>query len=257
MHLWSGKQSLSWSPLECSSRLWELNKCVASCSLSLGSVPGVSIPWKALQTWYPLRRSQFLQENTFFFISEKSITELDCTTRAKEPFHNQHNQEFGSLPVQLSQQMCEHTPTPLWLRSGNEILLFSQIDFSYNYCTDPNGLHLGLRGLVWLRESSLPERHCKNILHSGDSRMGMTITCFRSGEKQDMASFYKWFSIGCTSRENQDITSSYKQVRMAVTKSQVNKILEASWLLHTFTSLYGLHVQCLFAQESHPFLFLT
>ena len=87
--------------------------------------------------------------------------------------------------------------------------------------------------------------------------MGMTITCFRSGEKQDMASFYKWFSIGCTSRENQDITSSYKQVRMAVTKSPVNKILEASWLLHTFTSLCGLHVQCLFAQESHPCLFPT
>ena len=73
----------------------EINPCVASCSLSAGTMQGGSIPWKALQNWSPLRRSLIWQEKSFFSISGKVAQSQVRTIRVKEPFHKHHKQEFG------------------------------------------------------------------------------------------------------------------------------------------------------------------
>ena len=155
MHLCSGKHPLHMSPLlEFSSRLWEIIQCVSSCSLSTGAMPGVSIPWKAL-TGSPTRGSLIWQENSFFSISEKISTELVHTTWEKEPIQRHHNQEFLSFPVQLYHQNFERTQAWIWLHSGKQTLLISQLDFSYNYGTETNGLPIGLRAMVWCSEISI------------------------------------------------------------------------------------------------------
>ena len=50
----------------------------------------------------------------------------------KNPFHTPQIQEFGSFVVQLHHQICERTPALFGLCSGNQPLLFPQLDFSYN-----------------------------------------------------------------------------------------------------------------------------
>ena len=84
-HLCSGKKPLPFSPIEFSYRLQEVNQCVASCSLSTGSLHGVFIPWKAFQT---LRRSIIWKGNSFFHLSGKISTELVHTTLEKNHFPN-------------------------------------------------------------------------------------------------------------------------------------------------------------------------
>ena len=169
-------------PPECSSSMGEINQSVASCSLSTGSRHGVSIPRKALQTGSPLRRSLICQESSFFSISGESRTELIRTTRAKEPFHKHHKQEFGSFLVPLYHPMQECTPAPMWLHSGNHPLLLAQLGFIHHSGTEMNGLPLPLGALVWCRDLPLPERHFKCVLPSGDSGWGMTMP-FRCREK--------------------------------------------------------------------------
>ena len=63
------KHPLPSSPLEFSYTLGKIKQCVPSCSLSTAAVHFVSIPWRALQTWSPLKRSLIWQENSFFSIS--------------------------------------------------------------------------------------------------------------------------------------------------------------------------------------------
>ena len=77
-------------PQEFSYTLWEINQWVTSCSLSTDTIHVVSIQRKALQTWPPLRRNQIWQENSVFYLSGESSTDLLCTTRAKEPLHKHH-----------------------------------------------------------------------------------------------------------------------------------------------------------------------
>ena len=48
-----------------------------------------------------------------------------------------------------------------------------------------------------------------------------------------------------------------KRGRISLTKIPEKKMLQALWFVLTFTSLYKVHVQCLFVQESHPWLFST
>ena len=100
-------------------------------SLSTGSVNGVSIPWKALQTGSPLRRTLHWQKNSFFSISGKSSTELVHTIRANVTFHIHHKEEFGSFLDLLYHQIRECTPTPLRIHSRYQPLIFSQLVLSY------------------------------------------------------------------------------------------------------------------------------
>ena len=66
---------------------------------------------------------------------------------------------------------------------------------------------------------------------------------------------WSWPCLVCTSGEKQPRASSYKQGRIAIAKTPENKRMKESWLLHTITSVYGLHPQCCFAQESYTCLF--
>ena len=68
--------------------------------------------------------------------------------------------------------------------------------------------------------------------------MCMTMPCLHKCGKQNRASLYK-------------------DGRTAIKTTPENKRWQATWLLNTFTSVYRLHLQCLFAQESHPCLFPT
>ena len=78
--------------------------------------------------------------------------------------------------------------SPIVICSGNQPLLFSQLDFTYHSGAETNGLPLPLRALVWCRDFSLPERHFKHVLLSGDGRLGMTMPCLH---KQHRASSYR------------------------------------------------------------------
>ena len=97
-------------------------------------------------------------------------------------------------------------------------------------------LHHG--ALVWCRDFPVPEQHFKCVLLSGDSRLVMTMPCLHK--------WGKWLRA-----------SSYKQGKIAIETNPETKRLEASCLLCTFNSIYSLHPQGLFAQESHPCLFPT
>ena len=129
MHLCSGNQPLPFSTLKFSYTLWEVKQWVSSWSWNNCPMNRFSIPRKALHTGYPLRRSLFWQENSFFYIAGISSTELVHPIRAKWPFHKHHYQEFGSFLFQLYPQIHECTPTLLWYCSGNQPLLLSHIDF--------------------------------------------------------------------------------------------------------------------------------
>ena len=78
-----------------------------------------------------------------------------------------------------------------------------------------------------------------------------TSNVFSLQEMSDWA----WPCLVCTSGEKHHRASSYICGRMAIAKSLENKRLDESWLLRTFTSVYGLHSQCLLAPEIHPWLF--
>ena len=95
----------------------------------------------------------------------------------------QKKQEVGSFLVQQYHQIRECTPVPIWVRSGRQPLLYSQLEFSYHYGTKTNGLPLRLRALVWCRDFPLHERHFNNIVLSGDGRKGITMPYLHKGGK--------------------------------------------------------------------------
>ena len=227
------KATLAFSPLEFTSTLPEIIQCVSSCSLGNGIMHDVSIPWEALQTWAPLRSILIWQEKCFFSLWGKSKTEDVDTTRAKEPIPKHHKQEFGRFPVQLYHQIHECATAPFWIHSGNQPLLHSPIIMNRNQrapsCSQNPGLVQGC--------------HClKGILN---------VVSF-----QEIAD-WAWPCLVCTSGEKQPRARSYKLGRISTTKTPVIKRLEETCLLHTFTSVYEFHHQCLLAQESHPCLFPT
>ena len=122
------KSILAFPPLQFSYEFWEINQWVGSSFLSTGAMNPVSIPWKALQTGSPLRRSLHWQEDSFFFISGKGSTVLVHTNKGNRSISQNHSQEFGSFLGPLYHQIREHTTAPFGLHSGNQPSLFAHLD---------------------------------------------------------------------------------------------------------------------------------
>ena len=74
----------------------------------------------------PIIAGEFL----LFHIRE-SISDLVNILRVKENLHKHHNPELLSFLVPLYHHIRECTLAPLWHCSGNQPLLFAQLDFSY------------------------------------------------------------------------------------------------------------------------------
>ena len=191
---------------------------------------------------FTLGRTLRWQEKSFFLISGKSSTELVRTTRAKEPFHKHHNQEFERFPVPPYHQNRECATGSLWLRSGNELWLVSKLEFSYKYGRESNRFPLHLGALVRYREFPLCERHFKRVLLSIDGSLGMTIPCFHKWEKQHRA---EWplkklqktrdcLQHGCFihSLPHTDSISNVSLLRKAMLASFPHKLLLSWWQRH-------------------------
>ena len=198
----------------------------------------ISIPWKALQTRSPLRRSLLWQENSFFSIAGKSSTELVQMSMENVPFPKHQKQDCGSFLIQPYHEIFECTPAPLWLHSGNQTLIFH----SENSCI--------VRA----------EKPKWSLLASEPWFGAVIFHCMKGTSNvfsfQEMA-YWSWSCLVCASGEKQHRDCSYKQGSMAIKKSPEYKRLQAMWLLHKITAIYRLNTQCLFAQESHPCLFPT
>ena len=54
-------------------------------------------------------------------------------TREKYALHKHHKREFGRLLDEQFNQIHERTPAPICLHSGNQSLLYSNLDISYTY----------------------------------------------------------------------------------------------------------------------------
>ena len=128
------------------------------------------------------------QENSFFSMSGTSSTEVLLKTRAKTSFHKQHKQYISRFLVQLYHQIFENGPAHLGLCSGNQPLLFWQLDF-YNYCTETKLVPLCFRALVWCKNFPLPERPFKCVLLSGEIRLCKTIHWLYKGGKWEQGYF--------------------------------------------------------------------
>ena len=189
-------------------------------------------PRKALQTGSPLRRS-LISQNSFFSISGNKSTELVPTTMAKASFHKEHKEEFEGFQVQLYHHILEHTTSPLGPCSGNQLFYFhSQTSLMIR----AQKLKRSLFALgTWFGAGTF---HCQK----GPQR----YSPFRRWQIQHDHAFVE--------QEGKISTGLFctKRGRISLTKIPEKKILQALWFILTFTSLYKVHVQCLFAQESHP-----
>ena len=133
LHLCSGKQPLPFSPLEFSYMFQEIKQWGASYSLNTGSMHGVFIPWKALPSGSPLRRTLIWQEKSFFSIAWKTRTEIVRTNKSKRAISQNRSQEFGSFMFPLYHQIWDRTSAPFGLHSRKKsTLAFCTSSFSYN-----------------------------------------------------------------------------------------------------------------------------
>ena len=112
-------------------------------------------------------------------ISGKGSTEIVHTIRLKEPFLKNNKQEFGSF---LVHQIRECTPAPLWLHSGNQPILLSQLYF-YNWEPQANLSPFTLEP-GWGKGISIMWKAHQMCSPSRDRRLGMTRPCLHSRGKQ-------------------------------------------------------------------------